>query len=49
MTVMKVALAYIIQDFRFERTSATDVPLQFDSAASFLMNKNGICLKTIKI
>jgi hypothetical protein len=45
----KLALAYTIKDFTFERTAATAVPLGLDPGSLFLENKTGIHMKVAKV
>jgi cytochrome P450 family 6 len=47
--VTKVALAYTVKDFAFERTTATAAPLGLDPASLFLENKTGLHMKVAKV
>ncbi|XP_068896553.1 probable cytochrome P450 6a23 [Tenebrio molitor] len=49
LLVTKLALAYTIKDFAFERTAATAVPLGLDPGSLFLENKTGIHMKVVKV
>jgi cytochrome P450 family 6 len=49
LLVTKMALAYTLKDFAFERTAATAVPLGFDPASLFLQNKTGLHMKVVKV
>ncbi|XP_063918403.1 cytochrome P450 6k1-like [Zophobas morio] len=47
--VSKVALAYCLKDFAFEKAAATSVPLQFEPRSLFMVNKKGLYLKAVKL
>jgi cytochrome P450 family 6 len=49
LLVTKVALAYTVKDFAFERTAATAAPLGLDPASLFLENKTGLHMKVAKV
>jgi cytochrome P450 family 6 len=49
LLVTKMALAYTLKDFAFERTAATAVPLVFNSGSFFMQTKTGLHMKVVKL
>ncbi|XP_063929991.1 cytochrome P450 6k1-like [Zophobas morio] len=47
--VSKVALAYSLKNFVFDRVETTKVPLELDNGSPFILNKGGLYLKVTKV